>query len=703
MRSIRIAVLGALMIAGVVVVPAMASAAPPAPPYNDWTLNGGQGSYLLAPGEAFRWTPTTGMTEGAYGTSGLEFSGPGALTIWTALIAAPTGGLLHVGTYTTQRGADATHIGLDIDGDGRGCNQDSGTLDIEQVTYDDSNAITAFAASFSQQCEGTEFPATGEFRFNSTVVPGPAASSSPGRLDFGTLPVGLPSTKTITVNSNGGSDEHFGTATITGSADFAITQDTCSDKTLPTGTSCVIGVTVTPSSTTVSIATLALADASAAFVVSATLSVTGKIGSKGTYYPLAPDRLLDTRKSGSHPLGSGATTQLQISGLGGVPASGASAVVLNLTVTGATAGGYMTVYPTGGSLPTASSINFKRGQTLANGLTVKLGPTGKISIFNAQGTANVIVDVVGYYRGDDGAASIGGAYQPFTTPQRMLDTRPSGAIPGHEAITTWLNLNDGDDYNAHVRAFAVNITTTGATAGGFLTVWDGISNTVPTASTLNFVPGVSVANSAIQKTAPCGSVVNCGSDAPSITIYNGSPGSVQIIVDIVGFYDDSTTPGGGLRFVPTAPSRIVDTRIGKGASGPIGDGRTTTFTAPSTVVDADTVALQTNVTAVAPTKSTYLTVWPEIPNTPTPNVSSLNPAAGQNVANGVTTVIGPTGGFNIFNAHGSVNVIVDVNGLFDYFPYSLPSAAIGINAKVSTAVRIAGHASAGHSGARIIN
>ncbi len=140
---IRIAVLGALMIAGVVVVPAMASAAPPAPPYNDWTLNGGQASYLLAPGEAFRWTPTTGMTEGAYGTSGLEFSGPGALTIWTALIAAPTGGLLHVGTYTTQRGADATHIGLDIDGDGRGCNQDSGTLDIEQVTYDDSNAITA--------------------------------------------------------------------------------------------------------------------------------------------------------------------------------------------------------------------------------------------------------------------------------------------------------------------------------------------------------------------------------------------------------------------------------------------------------------------------------------------------------------------------------------------------------------------------------
>ncbi len=44
-----------------------------------------------------------------------------------------------------------------------------------------------------------------------------------------------------------------------------------------------------------------------------------------------------------------------------------------------------------------SDLNYVGGQTVANLVVVKLSTLGQIDIFNAFGTTNVIVDVVGYY------------------------------------------------------------------------------------------------------------------------------------------------------------------------------------------------------------------------------------------------------------------------------------------------------------------
>ena len=51
-----------------------------------------------------------------------------------------------------------------------------------------------------------------------------------------------------------------------------------------------------------------------------------------------------------------------MTGRGGLPATGVGAVVLNVTATGPTAQGYLTVYPTGGTRPTASNLNFMPGE-----------------------------------------------------------------------------------------------------------------------------------------------------------------------------------------------------------------------------------------------------------------------------------------------------------------------------------------------------
>ena len=101
---------------------------------------------------------------------------------------------------------------------------------------------------------------------------------------------------------------------------------------------------------------------------------------------------------------AGETIEVQVTGAGGVP-TGASAVVLNTTVTEGTAGSYLTVFPADATQPTASNLNFAPGQTVPNLVIVKLSTDGKVKVFNAAGAVHVIFDVAGWFgvQGTDGA------------------------------------------------------------------------------------------------------------------------------------------------------------------------------------------------------------------------------------------------------------------------------------------------------------
>ena len=118
------------------------------------------------------------------------------------------------------------------------------------------------------------------------------------------------------------------------------------------------------------------------------------------YNPLTPSRILDTRFGNGAPaamVGPGATLELQVTGRGGVPASGVSAVVMNVTVTQPTAASYLTAFPTGEVLPLAANLNFVAGQTVPNLVVAKVGAGGKVSLYNAAGGVHVIADVAGWY------------------------------------------------------------------------------------------------------------------------------------------------------------------------------------------------------------------------------------------------------------------------------------------------------------------
>ena len=90
-----------------------------------------------------------------------------------------------------------------------------------------------------------------------------------------------------------------------------------------------------------------------------------------------------------------------IAGLGGVPAMGSPvqprAVLLNVTVTNPTAGSFLAVYPSGASQPATSDLNVTPGVTVTNLVIAALGADGKIVVYNLAGSADLIIDVEGWY------------------------------------------------------------------------------------------------------------------------------------------------------------------------------------------------------------------------------------------------------------------------------------------------------------------
>src|SRR5664280_2530649 len=123
----------------------------------------------------------------------------------------------------------------------------------------------------------------------------------------------------------------------------------------------------------------------------------------GSFVSLNPARVLDTRGGfgAAGPVPANGSISVQITGAAGVPATGASAVVLNVTVTSPAGNGFITVYPDGTSTPNASNLNFLTGQTIPNLVVVPIGANGKIRLANGSpGTTQLIADVAGYYLSD---------------------------------------------------------------------------------------------------------------------------------------------------------------------------------------------------------------------------------------------------------------------------------------------------------------
>jgi hypothetical protein len=76
------------------------------------------------------------------------------------------------------------------------------------------------------------------------------------------------------------------------------------------------------------------------------------------------------------------------------------AVTGNLTVTGQTSRGFLTLGPTVAPSPETSTLNFPRGDVRANGLASPLGGGNAQVVFvgTSGSTSHVVFDVDGYFK-----------------------------------------------------------------------------------------------------------------------------------------------------------------------------------------------------------------------------------------------------------------------------------------------------------------
>lgn len=270
--------------------------------------------------------------------------------------------------------------------------------------------------------------------------------------------------------------------------------------------------------------------------------------SPGFYHPLAaPVRVCDTRGvkpgiasnqcNGGHTFPSpivagGPVLKFNVDAQGdGVPASNVSAVVFNLTAIAPTKKTVLTAYPSNVSKPNASNVNVNAAENLPNRVIVQVSSVDNtVSIWNSVGSANVAVDIAGYFDTNSAAQ--------FTAiaPARVCDTRlgnpsvqfcPKALVRGGQVLNIDVAGIAGIPAEGAPHAplaIIANVTATAASANSFVTAYPGTAGR-PNVSDLNVTRGVIATNLV---------VITVGSDG-TISLFN-DVGSLNLIVDILGYY-----------------------------------------------------------------------------------------------------------------------------------------------------------------------
>jgi hypothetical protein len=379
------------------------------------------------------------------------------------------------------------------------------------------------------------------------------------------------------------------------------------------------------------------------------------------FVPLAPTRLLDTRAGNglSGAMVSRVPRSFQVAGRGGVPA-GAVAVTGNLTMVGQTAGGFAFLGPTATASPTSSTLNAPKGDVRANGLTVKLGPGGKLGVVFASSvstaTANLIFDVTGYLLNDDPNAPKGSTYIPVA-PVRALDTRlynGEGRFYSHQAMTFCVTgcVPVPDD----AVAVTGNLTVTGQSTAGYVFLGPTpVDN--PRSSTLNFPLHDTRANNVTVG-------LDSNGNLSATFVGSTSSASTDLIFDITGYFVRGPW---GATFVPLDPARILDTRSGIGLTGRFAMKVPRSFgvAGKAGVPGSGTMAVVGNLTVVGQSSAGYAFLGPTAPTNPTS--STLNIPFGDVRANGIDVGLSPNGtlgGVWVGATGSSTDMLFDVVGYF---------------------------------------
>ena len=233
----------------------------------------------------------------------------------------------------------------------------------------------------------------------------------------------------------------------------------------------------------------------------------------------------------------------------GVPATGTSAVLLNVTAEQPAKPGTIVAYPGGTTRPQVRDLSFSGAQASSDQVVVPVSD-GKIDLYNDSAGSTGLVAVLSGYFTTTGTHSLLTAVGPA----RILDTLTGLGAPKAQlgaGKTLQLTVDGAGGVPASgVSAVNLSVIVSAPSDTGALTAFpDG--TTRPAASQLAFNAGQTTAS---LLTIP---VVN-----GKVDLYNGSSGPVDLTADVTGYFSAS-----GAQFQAFGPTRALDTRTGLGGTG----------------------------------------------------------------------------------------------------------------------------------------
>jgi lysophospholipase L1-like esterase len=341
-------------------------------------------------------------------------------------------------------------------------------------------------------------------------------------------------------------------------------------------------------------------------------------------------------------------TTFPVLGVGAIPATGVSAVLVRVMTSSPTAATLLELWPDGTPQPSdVSTLNVAAGENISNVAVVAPGENGRIAVYNRAGETHIGVDVQGYFTTTAHPGT--GGFVPVTH-TRLIDTRSglgttTGTIPAGGSRTVTIA---GTFVPAGATAAFVNLLVPGATTGG----WVG---SAPPGSALgkgaiNYVPG----------STQSGTTIKLAADG-RVTFYNKGSAAINLAVILQGYF--SGVAGGGTPFRPVA-SRLLNTRTA-GTGVPLAGGATVDVqVAGAGGLPASGVAGAVTHLTVTPEQAGYLKAWPVAEAEP--ELTMMDFEAGSWRTNTIVLRPGPDGKIRLRNGSSApIHLIVDLQGWFE--------------------------------------
>lgn len=241
---------------------------------------------------------------------------------------------------------------------------------------------------------------------------------------------------------------------------------------------------------------------------------------------------------------------------------------------------------------------------------------------------------------------------------RLLDTRPQA--PPNQSLyqyqtpmlaNTWRTVQVSGRAgvpSTGLSAVSVTITAVNPSAAGLVDAAASDASNPEPLSYLNYLANVTSSNSAVLALSPAG----------AIKVRTST--SVDVVIDIQGYYTTGSSTGGG--FTPVRPTRVADSRYGQGLSGSLPSGSPVVLQSLGPSIPSNATSVVVNVSTINPTSNGHLQVAATNESFSSAAYTFRSNAV---TAIGLTTEVGLNGqGIKFQSSAGQPNLTVDVVGYF---------------------------------------